>query len=102
LSGRKLKLGQWDNPTGTYRVGIKAAYDFFPQDLVERLKGERKSAFDKKHRIAVDEVTKALEDTKLSATEKKGKIAVFYFIIGPIATSPFSALQYLIGINYKK
>jgi tripeptidyl-peptidase-2 len=82
LSGRKLKLGQWDNPTGTYRVGIKAAYDFFPQDLVERLKGERKSAFDKKHRIAVDEVTKALEDTKLSATEKKGnKLLQFYFIL---------------------
>jgi tripeptidyl-peptidase-2 len=55
-----------------YRVGLKAAYDFFPQDLVARLKTERQEKFDKKHRLEVDDVTKALEDPKLSATEKKG------------------------------
>ena len=46
LSGRTLKLGNWKNPKNEYRLGLKAAYDFFPSDpgrggaLVERLQKE--------------------------------------------------------------
>lgn len=42
LSGRTLKLSDtWTNPTGKFRVGLKAAFDIFPGPLVSRLKATR-------------------------------------------------------------
>lgn len=39
LTGRKLRLNKdWKNPSGDYRLGIKRAYDLFPDDLQERIK----------------------------------------------------------------
>ncbi|KAG0024500.1 tripeptidyl-peptidase II Tpp2 [Entomortierella chlamydospora] len=39
LTGRKLHLSkEWKNPTGEYRIGIKRAYDLFPEELAERIK----------------------------------------------------------------
>ena len=38
LSGRKLTLGDWKNPSGDYRVGLKRAYELFPSDLTSRIK----------------------------------------------------------------
>jgi len=47
LTGRTLLIGKdWENPKGEYRLGIKRAYDFFPQSLITRLKRERKKKFD--------------------------------------------------------
>lgn len=43
LSGRKLRLNKdWNNPSGDYRLGIKRAYDLFPEDLQERIKAVRR------------------------------------------------------------
>ena len=51
LTGRTLKLGgDWQNPGGKWRVGIKAAYELFPGSLVSRLKRERKKEWDKQQR----------------------------------------------------
>ncbi|KAF9181245.1 hypothetical protein BGZ49_004889, partial [Haplosporangium sp. Z 27] len=34
-----LRLSKgWENPTGEYRIGIKRAYDLFPDDLTDRIK----------------------------------------------------------------
>ncbi|KAG9320905.1 hypothetical protein KVV02_004556 [Mortierella alpina] len=50
LTGRKLHLNKdWKNPSGEYRLGIKRAYDLFPEDLVDRIKKERLAEFQKKH-----------------------------------------------------
>jgi tripeptidyl-peptidase-2 len=38
LSGRKLALGNWNCPSGEYRVGLKRAYELFPSDLKSRIK----------------------------------------------------------------
>lgn len=38
LSGRKLILGDWTNPTDEYRVGLKRAYELFPTELTKRIK----------------------------------------------------------------
>lgn len=38
MSGRKLTLGDWKNPSGEYRVGVKRAYELFPLDLTSRIK----------------------------------------------------------------
>lgn len=47
LSGRALKVSaKWSNPKGTFRLGLKAAYDLFPGSLVSRMKRERKKEFD--------------------------------------------------------
>ncbi|KAF9580814.1 tripeptidyl-peptidase II Tpp2, partial [Lunasporangiospora selenospora] len=57
LSGRKLKLGKdWKNPSGEYRLGIKRAYDLFPDELQERIKKERLAEFQKKHFLLVSQV----------------------------------------------
>ena len=51
LTGRTLKPGgDWKNPSGKWRLGIKAAYELFPGDLVSRLKSERKKEWDKRQR----------------------------------------------------
>ena len=42
LSGRLLTLNPaWNNPTGIFRVGIKAAWELYPTSLRQRLKKER-------------------------------------------------------------
>ncbi|KAF8951102.1 tripeptidyl-peptidase II Tpp2 [Podila verticillata] len=57
LSGRKLHLSKdWKNPSGEYRLGIKRAYDLFPDDLQDRIKAERLVEFQKKHYLLVAQV----------------------------------------------
>lgn len=39
LSGRKLIISdEWKNPSEEYRVGLKRAYELFPDDLKRRIK----------------------------------------------------------------
>eukprot|EP00808_Paulinella_micropora_P028965 g4430.t1 len=55
LSGRTLFLGKdWKNPAGKYRLGLKRAYELFPQDLTKRLVSERQKNWDRtyQHREA--------------------------------------------------
>lgn len=43
LTGRALSLpASWENPTGRWHLGAKAAYDLFPGKLVARLRKERR------------------------------------------------------------
>ncbi|GAB4814120.1 hypothetical protein N2152v2_001166 [Parachlorella kessleri] len=61
LTGRKLKLNpDWQNPSGDWRVGAKAAYELFPRPLKDRSKEERKKRWAEKQRGAVAEATAAL------------------------------------------
>ncbi|MCA8996954.1 MAG: S8 family serine peptidase [Planctomycetaceae bacterium] len=62
-TGRELTLGDWRNPSGEYRIGRKAGYDFFPLDLVPRLKKDRRDAFEK-------EVGKLIEDVERQRSDK--------------------------------
>ena len=61
LSGRRLLLGDWTNPTGVWRVGIKRAYELFPKPLVTRIKAERKKEFLEAHRTALADAQLALD-----------------------------------------
>ena len=45
LSGRILTLGNWTNPSGKYKVGLKNLQDLFPKDLTERFNSRRKELF---------------------------------------------------------
>lgn len=43
LSGRKLIISdEWKNPSDKYRVGLKRAYELFPNDLKSRIKAVSK------------------------------------------------------------
>ena len=54
-SGRWLKIDpSWKNPQGEFHVGMKAGYDIFPADLMPRMRAERREAFEKKQRAAVE------------------------------------------------
>ena len=47
VGGRRLRLNAaWRNPSGKWRVGSKAAYELYPQGLVDRLRRERKKDLD--------------------------------------------------------
>ena len=50
LTGRLLKLDpKWLQSNKSFRIGMKRAFDFFPPDLVQRLKRKRREDFDKQH-----------------------------------------------------
>lgn len=47
-TGRILQVSKaWQNPSGQWRTGYKRAYDFWPSDLIDRRKRERKAAFER-------------------------------------------------------
>lgn len=47
LSGRTLRPGKdWKNPTGKFHLGLKAGYDFFPLELIRRLKQENRDRWE--------------------------------------------------------
>lgn len=52
ISGRTLHVPQSVanlNKSGLYRLGVKSAYDFFPDSLVRRIKDERNTAWTRVH-----------------------------------------------------
>ncbi|XP_064215541.1 tripeptidyl-peptidase 2 isoform X1 [Tribolium castaneum] len=62
LSGRILKIpSTWNNPTNNYRLGLKHAYDLYPERLEERMASEYKEKkWDEHHRKAVAEINRQL------------------------------------------
>lgn len=55
FGGRILKINSnWKNPTGMYRIGLKRAFEFFPKDLIVRLREARKKDFEKEYRVVSD------------------------------------------------
>ena len=78
-SDRPLKISpEWNNPTGQYRVGIKAGYDIFPSPLVSRLKQERKQAFLKQQRKREKQLVAASErsNSKVPLKERKTRLSL--------------------------
>lgn len=70
LSGRRLVLSPEmvdANPSGSYRVGLKAAYALLPRPLVNRLKRERKLTFEEENRAALNAVRRKLSELKTAA-----------------------------------
>lgn len=54
LSGRALTLDPaWKNPSGEWRVGLKAMAELFPGELVSRMVKERQKAYLARQRVAV-------------------------------------------------
>ena len=75
LSGRELRLGAWDNPSGKYHLGVKRGYEVFPKQLVKRLKSERSSAWNKKNRAASNALELQLATLSRDAVTNKDAIA---------------------------
>ncbi|CAN5159311.1 hypothetical protein BH23VER1_BH23VER1_03290 [soil metagenome] len=65
LSGRTLVPGpDWSNPTGDFYLGLKAAYDLYPADLVGRMKDERKREWEAGQRAAENDLRDAIRAWK--------------------------------------
>jgi tripeptidyl-peptidase-2 len=63
LTGRKLKLDpSWVKPGRKFHLGMKRAYDFFPDELVPRLRRERRKTFDEKQRACETALRRQLAD----------------------------------------
>ena len=62
LSGRTITIPKdWKNPKGAWHVGVKRAYELYPEALVSRLKKKRRKKFDERHRQALVKVREAIE-----------------------------------------
>lgn len=66
LSGRTLTIGEWNNPTGKYKLGLKRSTDIFPKPLVDRLQKDRKNKFEIAHQHLVTKIHRELEDLEKS------------------------------------
>lgn len=72
LSGRTLLLSnEWKNPKGTWRVGMKRAFELWPGDLIGRRKRERKQERDRK----IGELLSLAKKNLAEFEAKKGKDA---------------------------
>jgi len=92
LSGRTLKLGAWDNPSGKYHLGVKRGYELFPKSLVKRLQGERSSAWNKKQRAAINDLESQIASLSHDADKKEAladaKVTLSQLRDATISTSP--------------
>ncbi|KAI8995893.1 subtilase family-domain-containing protein [Gaertneriomyces semiglobifer] len=61
LSGRTLHIGDWKNPTGKYRLGLKKSADLFPKTLSDRLQQERKKKFEIQHHALLTNAERELQ-----------------------------------------
>ncbi len=70
-TGRTLAINKkWKNPSGKYRLGLKAGFDLFPAPLVSRLKKERLKKWNQAQRKREADLLSQLED-KSSSIDKK-------------------------------
>lgn len=62
LTGRRMKIpNDWKNPNGTYRIGVKNAFDLYPDRLKDRIKAEyKKKQWDEGHRKTVSDLNRKL------------------------------------------
>ncbi|RAL51416.1 hypothetical protein DM860_010918 [Cuscuta australis] len=62
-SGESLIVNSsWKNPSGEWHVGCKMVYELFTDDLVSRVKKERRKKWDVKNQEAIAEAVKHLDD----------------------------------------
>ena len=71
----KLQIPKtWSNPSGKYRLGLKAAFDIFPGPLRERIKKERKEKlWTPYHSNALAEAQKRLNEFNANEANKNDK-----------------------------
>lgn len=63
LTGRTLELDpNWNNPSGEYHLGMKAAYHFFPSELIPRLKRARRREWNIEQRKVETELRRQLRE----------------------------------------
>ncbi|XP_018328349.1 tripeptidyl-peptidase 2 [Agrilus planipennis] len=106
LTGRKLKIpSNWPSPQGGYRLGVKSAFDLYPEKLKKRIQDERKEKFwINQHKLNIAHVTRNLvsfeegisetatltDDEKLTKEELEARADVLnmidkkYFDAGPV------------------
>jgi len=75
LSNRALRIpGSVKNPRGVWQVGMKRAYELYPNPLVDRMKKERRKLFDEKQRALEQQLAAkiaVLEEELKKEKEKK-------------------------------
>ncbi|KAI8969157.1 hypothetical protein BDF20DRAFT_826714 [Mycotypha africana] len=79
LSGRKLILGDdWKNPSDEYHIGLKRAYELFPEELAARIKKERRENFIKKQAHLLSEaqaqLAKYIKETEQVDEKEKAEL----------------------------
>ncbi|KAH1023665.1 hypothetical protein HUJ04_012827 [Dendroctonus ponderosae] len=68
LTGRKMKIpSNWNNPSETYRIGVKNAFDLYPDRLKERVKSEyKKKKWEEGQRKLISDLNRDLSNLETS------------------------------------
>ncbi|KAJ8975804.1 hypothetical protein NQ317_013735 [Molorchus minor] len=70
LTGKKLKIpSTWKNPEGKFRIGVKHAFDLYPDRLKDRMKSEyKKKRWDEGHRKCISEISREIANFETKHT----------------------------------
>ena len=75
-TGRPLSVNpNWNNPTGTFRVGYKFAFDLLPPQVVSRIKADRRRKFDMAHRDLEAGLQRQIQDWDAEANSQTPSLA---------------------------
>ncbi|MEW4455355.1 S8 family serine peptidase [Bremerella sp. JC817] len=73
LTGRKLTIPEkWNCPSGEFHVGMKPAYELFPQAAIPRIKSENRKPWDIAVRTEVEKLTREIEAFEKENPKPKG------------------------------
>jgi tripeptidyl-peptidase II len=75
-TGRPLSINpKWNNPTGTFRVGYKFAFDLLPPQVTSRIKADRRRKFDMTHTVIEASLRRRIQDSDAESKSQTPSLA---------------------------
>jgi len=75
LSKRSLNVKGLNNPSGSFHIGLKRAFDLWPPDLVSRIKESRKKEAEKEHKALLAQLYMEKMKVENSSGDDKAKVS---------------------------
>ncbi|MDG2128560.1 MAG: S8 family serine peptidase [Fuerstiella sp.] len=87
-TGRALSISpKWNNPTGTFRVGYKFAFDLLPTQVTSRIKAGRRRKFDTAHSVLESSLRRRIQDWDSDSKSQTTSLAELELQLAQLETS---------------